>query len=68
MTNKNPVPRLVLLPGMDGTGYLYNPRLNTLGSSIQAQIVNYPTNETKTYKELTLIAKEKYPADGDWFC
>ena len=37
--------RLVLLPGMDGTGILFEPLLEILPSDLHAKVVSYPVNE-----------------------
>jgi len=46
--------KLLLLPGLDGTGQLFEPLLNALQNEtkIEAQVIRYPVNETKTYQEL----------------
>ena len=44
--------RLVLLPGLDGTGELFHPFLKALPSRLTSQVVSYPTEQCLTYKEL----------------
>jgi len=46
--------KLLLLPGLDGTGLLFEPLINALQdeNQIEVQVVRYPENEAKTYEEL----------------
>lgn len=44
--------RLVLLPGMDGTGDLFAPLLKTLPPSLQVEVVRYPGHEALGYEAL----------------
>ena len=37
--------KLVLLPGLDGTGKLFEPLVKVLSDSIDMQIITYPTNK-----------------------
>lgn len=55
---------LVLLPGMDGTGMLFEPFVARLGSGFQVQVVRYPTTEPLGYPELEAIARAELPRDG----
>lgn len=44
--------RLLLLPGMDGTGELFQPLIAALPSSLSVQVVAYPPDEPLGYAEL----------------
>ena len=46
--------KLLLLPGLDGTGRLFEPLINALQNKTQLEIeiVRYSVDETKTYEEL----------------
>ena len=44
--------KLVLLPGMDGTGTLYEPLRAALAPSVDFHIVRYPTDQVQGYSEL----------------
>ena len=44
--------KLVLLPGLDGTGKLFTPLLKELDSDIDVQIVSYSSSKKQTYEEL----------------
>jgi pimeloyl-ACP methyl ester carboxylesterase len=54
-------PALVLLPGLDGTGDLFEPLLSRLDSSIEAIVVRYPLAEPLGYEALTAIAQRALP-------
>jgi pimeloyl-ACP methyl ester carboxylesterase len=54
--------KLVLLPGLDGTGDLFAPFLAALGSSDVA-IVRYPTDRAMTYAEHEAFARAHLPAE-----
>ena len=51
--------RLVLLPGMDGTGDLFNPLLKALPPSLQVEVVRYPGNEALGYEELKKLVQAR---------
>jgi pimeloyl-ACP methyl ester carboxylesterase len=55
--------RLVLLPGLDGTGDLFEPFVEALGSEIPVGIVSYPPHEPLTYSELERRVRENLPDD-----
>lgn len=57
---------LVLLPGMDGTGSLFDPFISALGNQFNIIIVRYPTTEALGYKELEEIARLSLPTDEDF--
>ncbi|MEW1781435.1 alpha/beta hydrolase [Arthrobacter sp. NPDC080086] len=48
---KTPV-TLVLLPGMDGTGRLFQPLLAEMGKGIVPKVLTYPESEPLTYEAL----------------
>lgn len=37
--------KVVLLPGLDGTGVLFKPLIDVLSSEINVQIISYPPDE-----------------------
>ena len=55
---------LVLLPGMDGTGALFEPFLAALGSRCNVKVVRYPTAEPMAYAELEAVAQAALPVEG----
>jgi pimeloyl-ACP methyl ester carboxylesterase len=52
---------LVLLPGLDGTGVLFESFVAALPSSITAHVIRYPGNEVKSYDELLPYIQERLP-------
>jgi pimeloyl-[acyl-carrier protein] methyl ester esterase len=59
-------PTLVLLPGMDGTGLLFQPFLDAMGDSsdVDVQTLAYPACEALGYAELTDLAFNQLPRTG----
>lgn len=55
---------LVLLPGMDGTGDLFVPFIDALGSEFAVKVVRYPASEPLGYSELEAVARAALPSDG----
>ncbi len=44
--------KLILLPGLDGTGILFEPLVRALPSHLSPVIIAYATQETLGYAEL----------------
>lgn len=59
--------RLIILPGMDGTGLLLNPFIKSLGSGFDVKVVRYPNQESWGYAELASVAREALPEDAPFF-
>jgi pimeloyl-ACP methyl ester carboxylesterase len=57
---------IVLLPGMDGTGYLFEPFINELDPTFKVKLVRYPTTQSLNYTELEVIAREAIPLEGSF--
>jgi pimeloyl-ACP methyl ester carboxylesterase len=55
------LPTIVLLPGMDGTGELFQAFLAALKDEFTTIVVQYPTERTLTYLELTSLAASHLP-------
>jgi pimeloyl-ACP methyl ester carboxylesterase len=55
-------PALVLLPGMDGTGLLFEPIVAALAPEVESIVVTYP-DEPLSYAQLELIARAALPTD-----
>jgi pimeloyl-[acyl-carrier protein] methyl ester esterase len=53
--------KLVLLPGLDGTGLLFEPLCRELSPAITPEIVSYPTQQTDSYSELLELVRSKLP-------
>ena len=58
--------KLILLPGMDGTGKLFQPFINELPDEIDCSVISYPDNECLSYKELESFVLDKLPKDEDF--
>jgi pimeloyl-ACP methyl ester carboxylesterase len=54
--------KLVLLPGMDGTGILFEPLLEALPKSISPIVVTYPCDVPLSYVELLPRVEAKLPS------
>jgi pimeloyl-[acyl-carrier protein] methyl ester esterase len=55
--------KLVLLPGLDGTGKLFAPLIEALPSSIDVQVITYPLNKKQSYNELVKYVKQNLPKE-----
>lgn len=64
MTDKSTLPTLVLLPGMDGTGQLFDSFIAALGDEFSVNVVRYPTTEPLGYAELEALVRAALPTDG----
>lgn len=58
---------LVLLPGMDGTGILFEPLLTELPAAIRTIVVAYPTQRTLDYSALESLAAQALPREDSFF-
>lgn len=56
-------PTLVLLPGMDGTGDLFEPLLAAIGDAFPTLIVRYPTAVQLDYQALAELVRQSLPDD-----
>jgi pimeloyl-ACP methyl ester carboxylesterase len=54
-------PTLVLLPGLDGTGDLFRPYLDALGSKFTHTTVSYSASSHGTYADCQAVALAKLP-------
>lgn len=58
---------LVLLPGMDGTGTLFEPLLAHLPAAIRTIVVTYPAQRALDYTALESLAAQALPHDDTYF-
>lgn len=58
--------KLVLLPGLDGTGRLFGPFRRVLPPHLSSVIISYPTDQKLSYPELVQFASERLPSDEDF--
>src|SRR5579863_3225723 len=56
--------KLILMPGMDGTGELFAPLLRALGTSVETSVVRYPPDEPLGYAELLPRVRAELPQSG----
>ncbi|MGR4043516.1 alpha/beta fold hydrolase [Pseudomonas sp. 910_21] len=57
------LPTLVLLPGMDGTGRLFDPLLQALPPSVPVQVLRYPADQVLDYPALVERVGQQLPLD-----
>lgn len=57
--------KLVLLPGMDGTGDLFEPLLRCLPPRLEPIVVPYPLDRPSTYGELEGLVRDTLPTDDE---
>jgi len=67
MKKGSPVRKLVVLPGMDGTGRLLKPFIDCLGRRVDAQLFDYPTHVIQSYDEIINNVEAVLPRDGEDF-
>ncbi len=53
---------LVLLPGLDGSGDLFEPFVSAMGSKYKFVVVRYPADGPQSYEELEVFVRERLPA------
>ena len=58
--------RLLLLPGMDGTGLLFEPLVKALPPSLTAHVVAYPPDQPLGYNELLQLVQKAVDDGGDF--
>jgi pimeloyl-ACP methyl ester carboxylesterase len=61
------IPTIILLPGLDGTGKLFNRFVLALGANVDTQIVAYPVNRSLGYAELEILVRAALPTDRPYF-
>lgn len=59
MLDMNPLPKLILLPGMDGTGTLFAPLIEHL--LVDCVSISYPPDRVLDYEELTALVHSQLP-------
>lgn len=58
--------KLLLLPGMDGTGLMFEPLLKALPDWLQPTVVAYPTQEPLDYEGLFPLVRSACPPTGEF--
>ncbi len=54
-------PKIILLPGLDGTGDLFRPLLKSLPKGLDVQVINYPLFQKLSYLELVSHVVSQLP-------
>jgi len=60
-----PIPTLVMLPGLDGTGELFADFVSAL-DGIRTRVISYPADRAMDYAQHEAFARAKLPADEDY--
>ena len=55
--------KVVLLPGLDGTGVLFKPFIDALPSTADIQVMSYPSNTKLSYQKLTELVMSQLPKE-----
>jgi len=55
--------KIVLLPGLDGTGVLFKPFIDALPNEIDIQVISYPPNTKLSYQQLTEFVMNQLPKE-----
>jgi len=55
--------KIVLLPGLDGTGTLFDPFINALPADIDTQVISYPVDIKLTYEDLLTLVMQNLPTE-----
>lgn len=58
---------LILLPGMDGTGLMFEPLIAHLPKEWDIRVVRYPSNQVLGYEQLLTIVSQAIPSTGSYF-
>jgi pimeloyl-[acyl-carrier protein] methyl ester esterase len=66
MTDTAPLPMLVLLPGLDGTGKLFAAFVRALGAGVESRVVGYSPDEPLGYEELESKVRAQLPLDRSY--
>ena len=61
--NVNVLPELILLPGLDGTGKLFEPFVEALNGRIKTRVVSYPSDQPLGYEELLSYVTSCFPKE-----
>jgi pimeloyl-ACP methyl ester carboxylesterase len=58
--------KIVLLPGLDGTGVMFKPFIDVLPKDIEPLIISYPNDKRLGYEELTKYVLTQLPDNDDY--
>src|SRR5207249_6130409 len=57
---------IILLPGMDGSGSLFEDFIASLPPDVEAMVVKYPPDRALDYAELEALARAALPIQGSF--
>ena len=57
--------KLVLLPGMDGTGLMFRP-FTDIADNYEIDVISYPNDKSQKYSDLVNYVKDRLPRDEDF--
>lgn len=60
------LPRLVVLPGLDGTGLLLADFVRAISAFFRVQVIAYPVDEPLSYDELMPYVQSRLPDEPIW--
>ena len=66
MTMDLKLPRILLLPGMDGSGELLREFVGALSVGVETTVVHYPGDHVLTYAELEVLVKAAMPVGEEF--
>ena len=55
--------KVILLPGMDGTGILFKPFIEALPGNVDVQVISYPADIKLSYRELVDFVMSQLPKE-----
>ena len=59
-------PRLLLLPGLDGTGDLFDPFVDALASDVSSTVLRYTSPPLSSYSDCRAAVLARLPSDGSY--
>ncbi len=63
----NPSAKVLLLPGLDGTGELYDEFRAALPRHVSLEALSYPRDQVLGYEGLAELVRARLPTDERWF-
>jgi pimeloyl-[acyl-carrier protein] methyl ester esterase len=57
--------KIILLPGMDGTGDLFRPLLSVIPSNVSTRVISYPTDQALSYRALFDLIVEQLSGERE---
>src|SRR5581483_8651961 len=67
MMYRRAVSTIVLLPGMDGTGLLFQPWIAAKPDGFDVQVIDYPVDAELGYEDLWPLVRARLPQNRPYF-